>query len=160
MRHGHDAISDDGERHLSAIGEDQAAVMGERLQDMFPDGLDEVHVSPILRAQETAQIVTGGVAVKRSSTDERLAAGVGTEEYNRLIGDAMRRSVNSVLLIGHLPEVVACALEQCGESYEENANLTIGQGTAIRLEVAKGTQPNIGTLEVVSGMSGSRALID
>lgn len=158
MRHGHDARAEDGERHLSAIGKDQAAAMGERLREMFPGGFDEIHVSPILRAQETGRIVSEAMNMPMFDTEDGLAAGVGTAEYNSRIGDAATRGMSSVLLIGHLPEVVACALEQCGERYEQHANLTIGQGTAVHLEVENGKQPTADSLTVVSG-NGSRALL-
>jgi phosphohistidine phosphatase len=97
----------DRDRPLAARGERDARAVGVWLHAAFPL-IDEVVVSPALRARQTWQHVTDRVAVDMVREDDRVYADWGSALREVVAGLDPR--AESALIVGHNPGIEELAL--------------------------------------------------
>lgn len=106
MRHADavDGYGNDFNRVLSDKGRKQAEKMGDWLKEikMQPD---IVITSPLIRAMETAKIVTDRFGARAAArTDERLACGMTPDDAASLIHETVNPG-DTIMLVGHAPDL-------------------------------------------------------
>jgi phosphohistidine phosphatase len=126
LRHGQAAgrtewQGEDAARPLTADGKQRVQREGVALRALGLD-LDRILTSPLLRAQQTAEIVASALGLSaKLTTDPRLAPGFGPARLKALL--AAHRGAAALLLVGHEPD------------FSETVSHLIG---GARLEVKKG----------------------
>ena len=117
LRHGDagaagDWKGSDAERPLSKDG---AAQMEKEAAAIARLGLrlDTILTSPLVRARQTAEIVTKELQLAQALVvEKRLAPGFGTGELQRILKE--RRAARGLLLVGHEPDFSLMVAELCG----------------------------------------------
>jgi phosphohistidine phosphatase len=126
LRHGQAAgraewQGEDAARPLTTDGKRRLQREGAALRALDP-GLDLIITSPLLRAQQTAEIVASALGPgAKLTTDPRLAPGFGPGQLKALL--AAHRGASALMLVGHEPD------------FSETVSHLIGGG---RLDVKKG----------------------
>jgi phosphohistidine phosphatase len=127
LRHG-DALSsarDDASRPLSPLGERQAAMAG-RMLARLGHAPRLILASPLVRAARTAEIVAETLGHPGVETCEYLTP---SSDPRQLLEELNRRSMPSVLCVGHLPNLqLAASLIVTGS---RDAGLRVGTGTLL-----------------------------
>jgi phosphohistidine phosphatase len=132
--HGNDAdrpLTDDGRRRMTLEG---------RTMRSLELGVDCVITSPLLRAQQTAEIVA--VELKRKDrlvTDRRLGPDFGPERLAEILRE--NQDVHDLMLVGHEPSMSATIGRLIG-----GGAVVLKKGGLARVDVPNPTQL-IGTLE-------------
>lgn len=106
IRHGkaerHSPSGTDDDRHLTKRGERQASHLGEALAALVRAPA-VLLCSPILRAQQTAEIIAPALQLP-IQIDDRLTTGSTPEEVIEAINEAAsEHAPDSVLIVGHNP---------------------------------------------------------
>jgi phosphohistidine phosphatase len=104
LRHG-DAVDaarfEDSERPLSDFGRRQASAVGAYLAGSQA-GIQQIYCSPLLRAQQTGEVVQRELGqVPIQSTEVLLSS----RDPRDIVQELKRNTVKSVLLIGHEPHL-------------------------------------------------------
>lgn len=108
MRHGEAAhfAASDAERELTQHGITQSLAVAQACEKQGEETLDLVLVSPYVRAQQTWQVISPLFSVKEQMTYEEITPYGNAEEiYTYVSALAQVKSLNSVLLVSHLPLV-------------------------------------------------------
>lgn len=100
----------DAQRPLSPRGERDATAAGIWLRAASPE-IDEVIVSPALRAQQTWSLVADHVHASRVRTDPRIYADWG-ERLGDVVSD-MEPGARTAMIVGHNPGIEVFALSLC-----------------------------------------------
>ena len=155
LRHG-DALArggDDASRPLSPLGELQASVAGRTLVRLQLRPL-LVLSSPLLRAEQTAQIVMKELNIDVVETTEYLSP---TTDPRQLIDELNDRSPASVLLVGHLPSLqIAASLMVSGV---REAGLRVMTGTLIGVETPPRIEYGTGALKWLFSYEQMKAML-
>lgn len=114
LRHGEAAdrvrwLGNDSERPLIAKGR-KAANDAARIMTGLKIGVDLIVTSPLVRANQTAEILARGLAMSdRLTIDPRLAPGFGPTQMTEILHIYAAKS--AVLLVGHEPDL-SCTIAQ------------------------------------------------
>lgn len=94
---------DDADRPLTDKGREKTALVGRKLAGLDLD-LDAILTSPLLRAKQTAKIVSEAMKLSDKVTeDERLAGGFGVDALAGLLRDHI--DAEAIMLVGHEPDM-------------------------------------------------------
>jgi phosphohistidine phosphatase len=143
LRHG-DAVSggyDDAARPLSVMGIDQSRTVARAMKhlDLLPDF---IFSSPLLRAQQMAEIVAVDLGIAQHRLTEHLIPGAEM----RLLFDQINASgAGSVLLVGHEPHLHALLSILLTDS--DTVHMHFGNGTLACLDIRAPIQAGTGVLE-------------
>lgn len=152
LRHGHDDRWTGEDPPLSAFGAEQVRATAAVLAGLCPDGIEEVWISPARRARESAALVRETLVTGWERIDEGLAPGAGTERHLEIIAAGRRNGLQSLLIVGHNPDLGAAALQWMGKSDGlERGLLAHGECLHLWLNEDRGTEGQ--PLMVVSGAS-------
>jgi len=155
LRHG-DALEsgyDDGSRPLSPLGEEQAAIIA----DLFVKArlpLDAILSSPLLRAKQMAEIISGTIGSGKYTETEFLVPGTNEKQLFRQLNELGKQSV---LLVGHEPHLRTFAsLLLCGSRHVQ---IEMRKATMVCIECSRGAEPEIGVLKWMMTVDQIRTLL-
>ncbi|MCI0683899.1 MAG: phosphohistidine phosphatase SixA [Gemmataceae bacterium] len=137
---GERGVTDDADRPLTAKGEAQAASIGKALQRRGIV-LDKLIASPLLRAQQTANIMVRHLQpAPEVTTSEALAPGVKPRKTAKLL-----RSVDGerIGLVGHMPDVAEWAGWLIGA---KKAEIDVAKAGIVCIECGELPNKGMGTL--------------
>ncbi len=125
------SITRDADRPLSGRGEDEAELMGTALAHIDPN-IDVVIVSPLLRAQQTGEIISTGLSETPIwHTSNNLAPGFLP---NNLLEELIALTVGaSVVAVGHQPDLGIFISYLVAESAPASIDLVPGSVARITL---------------------------
>lgn len=134
LRHAHageafEWIGDDDLRPLTDKGRQQSRRLGQFLQ-VHAVRPDVIVASPLVRAQQTAEIVAG-VLDMTIKTDRRLGGGFGKRELWALLDETGAREV---MVVGHDPDLsilLAYLIDAAGISMKKGALATVDLQTKL-----------------------------
>ena len=93
---------DDDLRPLTEKGKQQMQQEAKAISDLVPD-LDAIITSPLVRAQQTAEIVASYLGMQEGLVaDERLSPGFSVKELGEIIQDYS--GSEGLILVGHEPD--------------------------------------------------------
>ncbi len=131
IRHAHaEDTAPDETRRLSRRGQRQVRALGRFLRDCAAFAPEEIWHSPLVRAQETAALLT--LAAKRD-LPLREVADLTPGDDPRLIARQLGKVSRSIAIVGHEPHLSALAsLLVAGQA--EPAKFAMKKGAALALE--------------------------
>jgi phosphohistidine phosphatase SixA len=150
LRHGHDDRQYGDDPLLSTLGAAQVRATVEVLAELCPDGIEGVWISPARRARDTAAVVRETLVTGWEQVDEGLRPGAGPARHLEIIEYARRHGLQSVLIVGHNPDLGEAALRCLGRDSGLERGL-IAHGEC--LQVLLGERAGLAPLMVVSGTS-------
>lgn len=150
LRHGHDDRRCGDDPPLSAFGTEQVRATAEVLAQVCPDGIEGVWISPARRARDTANVIRETLVTGWEQVDEDLGPGAGPARHLEIIEYARRHGMQSVLIVGHNPDLGEAALRCVGQESSPERGL-IAHGEC--LQVMVGESADVAPLMVVSGTS-------
>jgi phosphohistidine phosphatase len=115
LRHGiaedRSADGSDETRKLTAEGRARMREAARGLAELFPR-IDAIYTSPLLRAEETAQIVSKALGRKASvTTTDALVPGADAKAFRKLLGESAHRRA---IYVGHEPTLTSFFLALLG----------------------------------------------
>jgi phosphohistidine phosphatase len=153
LRHGEDDRGAGDDPPLTERGVTQVGCTAEALSDLCPDGVEEVWISPARRTRETASLLREALLTGWDRVDTLLGPGEGVTRHLEIIERAKLNGLQSLLIVGHNPELGEVALRCVGESDEfERALLAHGECLLARL-CAEDDEAASAQLLLVSGSS-------
>jgi phosphohistidine phosphatase SixA len=150
LRHGHDDRRCGDDAPLSALGTAQVRDTAAVLADLFPEGIEGVWISPARRARDSAAVVRETMVTGRERVDERLGPGAGPARHLEIIEHAQRQGLQSVLIVGHNPDLGEAALRCLGQDTALERGI-VAHGEC--LQVLLGERAGLVPLMVLSGSS-------
>jgi phosphohistidine phosphatase len=107
VRHAHalDGADDDA-RPLSAKGREQVKRVGKFLRASGAFAPDEIWHSPLLRAQQTADLLARAL---RTRAPQRVVPGLRPEDDPRVIARRLAKARRTIAVIGHEPHLSSLA---------------------------------------------------
>ena len=133
--------TDDASRALTSRGEEQARRAGAALR-RFETNIETIFHSPLLRAQQTARLVSEHFPKIPLKETEHL---IPTSDHRQLFDELNRSSgVHSILLVGHEPFL--STLISLLTSGSRNARVVVGTGALSCMEVAAPIKADAGRL--------------
>jgi phosphohistidine phosphatase len=128
---------DDAQRPLTKKGKDSMDREAETIAELGL-GLDVILTSPLVRAQQTAEIVAKKLHMKDGlKEDERLSPGFGIEKLSQILADYP--DGKALMLVGHEPD------------FSQTVSALIGGG---RVVCKKGGVARVDLLEGEEGLKG------
>jgi phosphohistidine phosphatase len=143
-RHGDPAFANDAERPLTAQGIRRTKALARALRQ-WEVTFDVVLSSPLVRARQTAEIVARGLRRRdRLQATPHLSPG---GDAGKLIAqiNAIRPAPDSVLLVGHEPDLSELISRLCAGT--EGVSLTLKKGGLCRLGVEDLREARCASLE-------------
>lgn len=141
LRHAHagdpaEWDGDDDERPLTGKGRRQAKRLGSFMRAV---GLkpDKLVTSPLVRAEETAQLVAKALRVE-VLVEPRLAGSLGIARLDEILGEL---DAERPVLVGHDPDFSALVAMLCGAS-----RIPMKKGALARIDLERPLQPGGGVL--------------
>jgi phosphohistidine phosphatase SixA len=150
LRHGHDDRQCGDDAPLSALGTAQVRGTAEVLADLCPEGIEGVWISPARRARDSAAVVRETMVTGWEQIDERLGPGAGPTRYLEIIEYARRQGLQSILLVGHNPDLGEAALRCLGQDTALERGI-VAHGECLQLLL--GDHEGMVPLMVLSGTS-------
>ena len=152
LRHGADDRWSGEDPPLTAFGAEQVRGTAAVLAGLCPDGIEEVWISPARRARETAAVVRETLLTGWERVDDGLAPGAGTQRHLEIIAAARRNGLQSLLIVGHNPDLGAAALRCLGECDGLERGL-LAHAECVHLRLGEDEADEAPAMMVVNGAS-------
>ena len=93
--------------------------------ELCPDGVEEVWISPARRTREAASLIKEVLLTGWDRVDARLGPGQGAARHIEIIERAQLNGLQSLLIVGHNPDLGEVALRCVGEREDAGTDATI-----------------------------------
>ena len=120
--------------------------------ELCPDGVEEVWISPARRTREAASLIKEVLLTGWDRVDARLGPGQGAARHIEIIERAQLNGLQSLLIVGHNPDLGEVALRCVGEREEFERGL-LAHGECLHVRLSADDASASGPLLVAGGSS-------
>ena len=152
LRHGEDDRAAGDDPPLTERGVAQVRSTAEALLELCPDGVEEVWISPARRTREAASLIKEVLLTGWDRFDARLGPGQGAARHIEIIERAQLNGLQSLLIVGHNPDLGEVALRCVGEREEFERGL-LAHGECLHVRLSADDASASGPLLVAGGSS-------
>jgi phosphohistidine phosphatase len=136
--------ADDSQRSLTVKGKKKFKKLAPRLKELI-GSLDLIVSSPLLRAQQTAKIMSEFYPQVKVKTSKALVPTAQPDDWLKWLGIKLKNKNSRIMIVGHEPHLSSLASWLLfGDSH---SRMTIKKGGCIAIDIKDNVGPATGVLQ-------------